>query len=149
MGNRSCNRLQRGKVLRSRAIGRGQGRNAALGRRPSPSIGVVAEIDRRIRALENAAHDPGVRSASTPGGRSDDEIFKRVHELLAQSETKQLDQLALRIAQVVHDVDAQRVADLTRIQQGFRGIQASVTEESAQHRELTNYLLSSTSSKQK
>ena len=61
--------------------------------------------------------------------------------MLAQSETKQQGELALRIAQVLRDVDAQRVADLSRIQQGFRGIQASVTAEAEGHRELTNYIL--------
>jgi hypothetical protein len=48
---------------------------------------------------------------------------------------------------VIRDFDAQRVEDLRRIQQGLRGIEATVNAEAAGHRELTNYIL--TSSKQK
>jgi hypothetical protein len=95
-----------------------------------------------------ASHDSGVRTASTLRARaSDAETIKRVRELLAQSETKQRGELALRLAQLIHDVDAQRVADLNRIQQGLGRIDASVTAEAVAHRELTNYIL--TSAKQK
>jgi anti-sigma factor RsiW len=111
----------------------------------------LTALDRRLKALEAASsHDSGLRNVSATSARAADaEIFRRVRDLLAQSETKQQDQLALRIAQVLHDVDAQRVADLTRIQQGLRGIEASVTAEAAGHRELTNYILTSGSGKQK
>ena len=59
---------------------------------------------------------------------SDADVLRRVRELLAQSETKQQGELALRINQVLRDVDAQRVEDLKRIQQGLRGIEATVNE---------------------
>jgi hypothetical protein len=105
----------------------------------------VDSIDRRLRALETASRDSGhSRNASAS---SEADIIRRVREMLAQSETRQQGQLALRIAQVIRDVDAQRVADLSGIQQGLRGIQRTVTAEAEGHRELTNYLL--TSSKQK
>jgi hypothetical protein len=121
---------------------------------PGSTAGVdaalVESIDRRLRALETATRDSGVRNASSLSARSSDadaEIIRRVREMLAQSETRQQGQLAWRIAQVLRDVDAQRVADLSRIQQGFRGIERSVSEEAQGHRELTNYILAS--SKQK
>ena len=105
---------------------------------------LVESIDRRLRALEMASREASpVRRASV----SDDDVFRRMREMLAQSETRQQGQLALRIAQVIRDFDAQRNADLSSIQQGMRGIQRTVTEEAQGHRELTNYLL--TSSKQK
>ena len=110
----------------------------------------IASIDRRLRALEVASRDAGlVRNASVQARAQDvdADIIRRVREMLAQSETKQQGQLALRIAQVLRDVEAQRVADLSQIQQGLGRIQRSVTEEAQGHRELTNYLL--TSSKQK
>jgi hypothetical protein len=78
---------------------------------------------------------------------SDAEIIKRVRELLAQSQTKQQGELALRISQVIRDVDAQRVSDLARIQQGFGRIEGSVTAEAAAHRDLTNYILASAKQK--
>ena len=104
----------------------------------------LAGIDRRLNALEAASHDSGLRYASTLSARSSDaEIIKRVRELLAQSESKQQGELALRISQVIRDVDAQRVADLSRIQKGLSSIDANVTAEAAAHRDLTNYILAS------
>ena len=103
----------------------------------------VAGLERRLIALEAASRDEsGMRNASTMSARAADaEIIKRVRELLAQSESRQQGELALRIAQVIRDVDAQRVADLTRIQQGLGRIDATVTAEAASRSDLTNFVL--------
>jgi hypothetical protein len=108
-------------------------------------VAFVAELERRLRVLETASlRDGGLRSASALNARaSDTEIIKRVRELLAQSETRQKGELALRIAQVIRDVDAQRVADLSAIQRGLGRIDATVTAEAASHRDLTNFILTS------
>ena len=106
---------------------------------------LLTAFERRIAALEAAARDTSnVRNASmtTMSARaSDTELLKKMRELLAQSETKQQGELALRVAQVLRDVDAQRLADLSRIQAGMRDINASVSAETQNHRELTSYLL--------
>jgi hypothetical protein len=106
---------------------------------------VLAAIERRLRALEtSSSRDSGLRNASMLSARtSDAEVIKRVRDLLAQSETKQKGELALRISQVIRDVDAQRAADLARIQQGLGRIGATVAEEAAAHRDLTSYVLAS------
>jgi hypothetical protein len=103
----------------------------------------LGSLERRIAALEVATHDGGnLRNASTLTARaSSEEVLKVVRELLAQSETRQKGELALRIAQVIRDVDAQRVADLNRVQQGIGRIDATVADEAAAHRELMNYIL--------
>lgn len=104
----------------------------------------IESIDRRLRALESASRDSGlVRNASLAARsqESEAEIIRRVREMLAASETRQQGQLALRIAQVIRDFDAQRVADLSRIQQGMRGIERTVSEEAQGHREQWNILL--------
>jgi predicted anti-sigma-YlaC factor YlaD len=112
-------------------------------------VAFVAELERRLTALEAAAsRDSGMRNASTLSARaSDTEIIKRVRELLAQSESKQQGELALRISQVIRDVDAQRAADLARIQRGLGRIDATVAEEAASHRDLTNFILASAKQK--
>ena len=108
----------------------------------------VAELERRLSALESSSRESGVRHASTLTARAADaEIIRRVRELVSQSESRQKGELAFRIAQVLRDVDAQRVADLSRIQQGLGRIDATVTAEAASHRDLTNFIL--TSAKQK
>ncbi len=105
----------------------------------------LAAIERRLDALEiSSSRDSGVRSASMLSARtSDAEVIRRFRELLAQSETKQRGELALRISQVIRDVDAQRAADLARIQQGLGRMGATMAEEAAAHRDLTSYVLAS------
>jgi hypothetical protein len=103
-----------------------------------------AAVERRLSSLEVAAQQPSsVRAVSTdtPVRMSDAEIMRRVRDLLAQSESKQQQELAVRISQLLRDVNAQRTADLTRIQQGLGRIDAMTTAEAAQHRELVNYVM--------
>ena len=116
-----------------------------------PDDGAFTVLERRIAALETASRDmSGVRNASLIGARaSNEEILKVVRDLLSQSETRQKGELALRIAQVIRDVDAQRVADLNRVQQGLGRIDATVADEAQAHRELMNYILTSSSSSSK
>jgi hypothetical protein len=118
---------------------------------PTTDAGFIAEIERRLDALEAASsRDSGVRNASALSARSSDaEIIRRVRDLLAQSENRQQGELALRISQVIRDVNAQRVADLTRIQQGLGRIDATVTAEVAARHDLTNYVLTIPSARQK
>jgi len=110
----------------------------------------VAGLERRLNALEAALRsDSGLRTALTQSARkSDEELIKRMRELLAQSELRQQGELAFRIQQVIRDVAAQRVADLTRIQQGLGRIDATVAAEATRHNEMTSYLLTA-SAKQK
>jgi len=106
-----------------------------------------ASIERRISALETASRDTaGLRSASATGARSTDvDLLKIVRDLLAQSEKQQKTEFALRIAQVMRDIDLKRAADLNNVRVGIGKIDASVTEEAAAHRELMNYILNSNS----
>ena len=109
-----------------------------------------ANVERRLADLESASRAAAaspIRAASqtTAADRqSDVEMLSRVRDLLAQSESRQQRELALRIAQVLRDVDAQRTADLARIQQGLGKIDAMTTADAAAHRELANYLITST-----
>lgn len=110
----------------------------------------VAALERRLNALEAAdSRESGMHTASMLSERSPDaELLKRFREILAQSETKQQGELALRISQVLHDVDAQRQTDLATINRTFRGLATSVASEAAAHSDLTNLVIS-TAAKQK
>ena len=109
----------------------------------------LAGIVQRIDALETAVKQaPPPRNASAIDARaSDEEMIKRVREMLARSEMKQQGELVLRIAQVVNAFDAQRKDDLARIQANLTNLQGTVTQEAAAHRELVNYV--TTAGKQK
>jgi len=115
---------------------------------PASDAGFIAEIERRLNALESASRDSGVRNASSLSARSTDaEIIRRVRALLAESEIKQQGELALRISDVIRDVNAQRLADLGRIRKGLSNIEDTVTAEAAAHRELTTFVLASAKQK--
>jgi anti-sigma factor RsiW len=112
----------------------------------SSDTAVWASIERRIAALEVAAHDyPNVRNASARS--TDAEIIKVVHDLLDQSERRQKGEYAVRLAQLMRDIDLKRAADLNNMRVGISNIDANVTAEAATHREMMNYLIAS--SKQK
>jgi len=101
-------------------------------------------LDTRLKQLESAPRASLVQQAAAKSVReSDQAMWQQVRELLAQSESRQRQELAYRIAQVIRDVDAQRVADLNRIQQGLLRIDAITTQEAASHRELANYIVAS------
>jgi hypothetical protein len=121
-------------------------RAAAQPTNASVDAAALAAMDRRLAQLE-ASMRSTVRPASMNDAHAaDSQIMRRVGDLVAQSETRQQQELALRIAQLARDVDAQRVADLMRIQQGQGRIEAMTTAEAAAHRDLASYIL--TSSKQ-
>jgi hypothetical protein len=64
-----------------------------------------------------------------------------VQALIEQSERRQQRELALRLAQVVRDVDAQRRADLLRVDQNLGQLEGQTGAAAAQQRELLNYLV--------
>ena len=72
---------------------------------------------------------------------SDAEFRQRVRVLLDESEKRQQNELALRLAQAERDWNAQRQADLTKINQNIGYIQRDTYGELLKQREGVNYLL--------
>ncbi len=75
----------------------------------------------------------------------DQAMLRRVQTLIGESEERQRRELALRTAEVVRDLDAQRRADLTRVQQTMGQIEGSTGAELRQQRELWNFLMNNVS----
>ena len=71
----------------------------------------------------------------------DDEFFARVRQLIDASETRQQRELALRIAQVVRDVDTQRRTDLARLTDGMGVIEGRTVSAVAQQKQMMDYLM--------
>jgi len=104
-------------------------------------------LERRINALEAASHaGSGFRNASSVRS-SDTELLRVVKDLLAQNEKQQKVEFAIRLQQLMRDIDLKRTADLNNMRVGIGKIDASVTEEAATHSALMNYILAN--SKQK
>jgi hypothetical protein len=82
-------------------------------------------------------------AAQTPRtiSASDADPLRRVRALIDESEKREQAELALRVAQVLRDVNAQRQADLTKIDRNLGLIQNSTGVEILKQREAVNYLL--------
>ena len=72
---------------------------------------------------------------------SDAELLARVRQLIEASETRTDREMALRLAQVVRDVDTQRRADMTRVADSFGVLEGRTGAAVAQQREMMNYLV--------
>ncbi len=80
-------------------------------------------------------------TVAQPAPANDAEVLRRVRTMIDESERKQQRDLALRVAEVMRDVDVQRRADLTRISQSLGQIQSNTGMEVMKQRQLLNYLV--------
>lgn len=79
---------------------------------------------------------------------SDAELLKRVRALVDESERRQERELALRVGQVLRDVNAQRQADLRKIDSNLGFIQSNTGAEVLKQRQLLmHYLVRASSQK--
>ncbi|HEX6465311.1 MAG TPA: zf-HC2 domain-containing protein [Vicinamibacterales bacterium] len=113
---------------------------------PAGLAGIVQRIDALEATLKQA---PLTRNASMVSARaSDEEMIKRVREMLAQSEAREQGELALRIGQVIRDFDNLRRADMASIQTGLARLDANMTKAAELHADLVSYV-TTTAGKQK
>ncbi|MBI1873412.1 MAG: hypothetical protein HYS05_05915 [Acidobacteria bacterium] len=96
----------------------------------------------------------GAAGPASPAAQANDDgqLLQRLRQLIDDSERRQqrkIDdiqrqqqrELALRVAQMVREFEAQRRVDLTRIEQGFGRLEGVTGQEAARQRELLNYLV--------
>ncbi len=110
---------------------------------PAPWRTDLAALERQLRREFSPAR-PAAGAAIVPASapsHNDADLMKRVRALLDDSERRQQRELALRVAELVRDMDAQRRADLLRIQQGFGRLEGLTGAEVARQREMLNYLV--------
>ena len=101
----------------------------------------LAALERQLRTEVRASQAsspaaPAVRAASS----SDAETLRRVRVLLDESEKRQQRELALRIAEVVRDVDTQRKADLRNIDHTLGLVRNDLGVEVMKQRQSLNLL---------
>jgi hypothetical protein len=99
----------------------------------SPWREELSALERRLRTELQASAGSRAQPLSADSAR----LLQRVQELIEQSEMRQRRELALRMAQVVRDFDAQRQTDLVRIQQGLGQIEGNTAAD----RQILNYLV--------
>jgi hypothetical protein len=79
--------------------------------------------------------------ASPSNSAAADEVLGRVRALIDQSESRQQRELALRLQDVIRDFDAQRQADMRRVNQNFGQLEVQTGQEVARSWEKLNSLV--------
>jgi len=118
---------------------------------PAPWRADVAALERQLRREFGAqAHaspggppSPGLVSARAERGVAevDPELRRLVQRLIDESEVRQQQNLALRVAELSRDFDVQRRSDLVRIEQGLGRLEGQTQAEAARTRQLVNYMM--------
>jgi anti-sigma factor RsiW len=107
----------------------------------------LAALQQQIRSeMRRPAEAPAAAPVSTAGAgshraMSDEEWMARVKQLIEASETRTQREMALRLAEVVRDVDTQRRADMRRVADGLGVLEGRTGAVTAQQREMMNYLM--------
>ena len=100
----------------------------------------LTALEQQLRAEFRAATAVSSRPAVQTSAPAAEEILRRVQALVEQSESRQQRELALRIGELVRDVQAQRTADLVRIDRTLGYIQNGTGAEVMRQRRMLNDL---------
>lgn len=106
---------------------------------PAPWRAELTALEQQLRAELRAATTATERPARSEIARSDD-VVRRLQTLIDQSERRQQRELALRVGEVLRDVQAQRQADLVRIDRSLGVIQNDTGVEVLRQRRMLNDL---------
>ena len=106
-------------------------------------VALQEQMRSEIRQSNPAPAAAPVSAAAARGGRtlSDEEWMARVKQLIEASETRTQREMALRLTEVVRDMDTQRRADMRRVADGLGVLEGRTGAAVAQQREMMNYLL--------
>jgi hypothetical protein len=125
----------------------GWSRNAAESSVPATQSLVSSDLDvaafqQRLQRLETTlAAERGVQplpapaAASGRGGMSDAELFRRVNQLIADSELRQRQELAVRLVAGMREMQASHQDDMVRLQQTINQNQGMMNDEVFRQRE--------------
>jgi hypothetical protein len=100
-----------------------------------------SELPQPVAASAPAPSDGRVQRAANIPPLSDAAFLAQVRQLIEASETRQQREMALRIQQVVRDMDTQRRADMARVADGIGVLEGRTGAAVAQQREMMNYLM--------
>ena len=121
-------------------------REAAAGADAPWRADLVALQEQMRTEFSQAAPAPSAvpASASSAGGgtaMTDGEFMARVKQLIEASETRTQREMALRMTEMVRDMDTQRRADMRRVADGLGVLEGRTGAVTAQQREMMNYLM--------
>jgi NaMN:DMB phosphoribosyltransferase len=100
-------------------------------------VALEQQLRSELHAVQVSAH------ADAPAGRTptDAEVLRKARALVDESEKRQQTELALRIGEMFRDLNAQRQADLVRIDRNLGLMQNNIGVEVLKQRQQVNYLM--------
>lgn len=124
---------------------------AAASVEETASVPWQADLDALARDLRSEVAAQAQTAAVTPAssaGVVDDVVLKRVRGLLQESEQRQQRELALRVGEIVREVQSQRQADLVKIDRNLGLLQRSTGMEVMRTQQQLNSLVQRVSQRQ-
>lgn len=100
----------------------------------------LAALESQLRGEMQTSRASAMEPVSMPMRADGNAVLKQVQAMLAGSELRQRQELALRVSQLTRDMDIQRRADLVRISQGFGQFEGRTGEMEARQRQMINYI---------
>lgn len=103
--------------------------------------GQLQTINQRLHDLESSANRPVMTAMHTASVQTPpNDTLRQVRQMLADSESRQERELALRIAQVWRDVEGARRVDLDRVQRSLAEVQGVADTTILRQREMENHI---------
>src|SRR5262249_52349211 len=102
-----------------------------------------ADLEMLERRMRDEVHNTPGSSAPQPVSAqrtTDAEMLRRVHALLDESEKRQKSELALRMAELLRDVNAQRQADLVKVNRALGAVENNLGVEVLKTRQQVNLM---------
>jgi hypothetical protein len=100
----------------------------------------LTALETRLKTEFHASPERALPATRTAISSSDSELLQQVRTLIRESERKQQNELALRIAEVVREFDSRRGTDLVNINQTLRAMQSNTGIEVLKQREALSRL---------
>jgi hypothetical protein len=108
----------------------------------------LAALERQLRSEFRGAQTAmrtvsaaDARTLLAAAGSGDADLMRRVRAMVDETEKRQQRELALRIGEVLRDVNAQRQADLVRIDRSLGVVENNLGVEVLKQRQSLNYLM--------
>jgi hypothetical protein len=100
----------------------------------------LTALETRLKTEFHASPERALPSTRTTISSADSELLQQVRALIRESERKQQNELALRIAEVIREFDSKRGTDLVNINQTLRAMQSNTGIEVLKQREALSRL---------
>jgi hypothetical protein len=101
----------------------------------------IQALGQRLQALEAGAVSQPALAARPTGSPGANDFTRVARQLIAESESRQQQELARRISQVLRDVEASRRVDLDRTQRALAEVQGLTDTTLIRQREMENHFL--------